>query len=949
MSDIYYLMSYYVKVCQKCLSLVSIIVIFCQTCFGLVVAQDAEVLVWWLWEDWFVEDIVSFESSDVWNSLDIVSDIIWQDQSMIVDVSADKLIEAQSGINISPDVESWIVSNVQSGIWWSGVSDSFGELFIPDVSQSPIWQQMVEQNLPEIAYSSDTNASQDEIMPLVLMTSFTLPNPSPQLSITEVRIDGTDEYIELTNRWGNFVWPVSISGIKTSWLLNVMLDLWTNESVVIGDTLVMVTWLWFDVISNQWLSMTDTAARSLQLIYSWEVIDTLELSATQILWSDNQFASREYDFIQKLRQVTTFSHNANIASWHRGNPWLVWWLNLPSSVTWSANTGDISAGMVITWTITTWVIITWDSASRSVQISQVYPFSDCVGEHIVLSFFAPYSWSLTIAWLGTSDSSKTFDVSAHSWSIWYVVESMSGVLSDNVIVVSAMTLTDNWESLVVMNWSGLILDSIAYSSTQIGKASMFTSTSWEVRIFNTDAPIIMPSSCSQSRQVAQIGWCRINATDEQYNTWSFSVWFVVSGNLISQWCSNGSRLVDWVVATTGSCLLWKSFAPWAHRIIYQQYSGSVLLCEDEYMFYGAIHQSVMTNTLTVASSSSYYEALYRKWKLNYDELVKGVEYVGLVVTDDNNVYWTCDQSILSWDRLASMYDSAKPISLTHIRDSKKLMITSVVSDGTGRDSDGTEVIEFVNQTQESIDLSNLTIVVNNRKLVDLTGSIWPKSYSTLVDYFPLPNSAWCVSIYWLDGEVYDEVCYGKFEENQMIDIELLKVPKKKISIQKQTITWDLITKKTCLQLEEYELLELDIREQKLINKAQKLWYQKSVQKMIDLYRQRSDQLYQTYISITDKKQQYIEKQKQYIEVLQWQLKKSRQYANKITELYRSAKLRNVSLTNDNMRHKQEQNEIKSAYPAIYQDMQWWWDDWWVVISNDVSWRDTLNETITNLF
>jgi hypothetical protein len=46
-----------------------------------------------------------------------------------------------------------------------------------------------------------------------------------------------------------------------------------------------------------------------------------------------------------------------------------------------------------------------------------------------------------------------------------------------------------------------------------------------------------------------------------------------------------------------------------------------------------------------------------------------------------------------------------------------------MADGTGRDSDGTEVIEFLNETQDWIDLSNLTIIVNNRKVANLTGSV----------------------------------------------------------------------------------------------------------------------------------------------------------------------------------------------------------------------------------
>jgi hypothetical protein len=54
--------------------------------------------------------------------------------------------------------------------------------------------------IEETSISTEQNVPQTQMTSIVSTVSLMLPNSSPQLSITEVRIDGTDEYIELTNR-----------------------------------------------------------------------------------------------------------------------------------------------------------------------------------------------------------------------------------------------------------------------------------------------------------------------------------------------------------------------------------------------------------------------------------------------------------------------------------------------------------------------------------------------------------------------------------------------------------------------------------------------------------------------------------------------------------------------------------------------------------------------------
>ncbi len=1094
MSDKYCLLSYYVILCQTCLSRMSIVVILCQTCLSRAVAQDITISIPWSWEELVYNDFESEQASNTVEVLSLMSDKPWQPELLPIVDSDSNIAQDQSDTNIFPGVESWsttdVVSNSSGSIVWSWPLDSTWGLLIPDSSQPTVWQWAVEQNPPEIAYSSVENEPQEDISSLMLMmTSFVLPNPSPQLSITEVRIDGTDEYIELTNRWDPFIGSVSISWVKTSWLLTTTLNLWTNESVVIGDTLAMVVSSWFDIVSGQWLSMTDTTARSLQLIYSGDVIDSLDLIVSQVLWSDNQSAAREYDFSQQLWQVTPISHNTNIISWHRGNPWLVRWLTLfPANtwtistwllITWSISTGTIftgvvttwtvvtwmiitgaaSTGIVVTWIVMTWIILTWTQLTWSIQISQIYPFADCVGEHLSLSFTAPYSWSLTIAGLGTSDTSKIFDISAQSGSVRYLVESMSGVLSDNVILVPNMTLTDDGESLIMSNWSGLVLDSVIYSSTQANKASIFTSYSWGTRIFTTNQATTLLTSCHQSIQVPQIGWCRISAVNEWYITGSFSAWFTVSGSLVDSTCSSSSRLVDWAISTNNSCSLWQSFAPWSHRVTYQQYSGATMVCEDEYMFYGAIHQQTITNTLTTtiiqtgeqhvcgivaqhttplrfgnsinliasldrdeiqnsssyqcqrswltftgsdscnpwyftlpqailaplqltiskdgqqlcqthsfisypsissssssstspSSTSTYYEDLYRKRKDKHDVLATNIRKQWCTVNAQDQLGWECsfDTSIQqqSSSGTASSSNTDASLSLYRFQQHQAVMIDRIIADPPWRDTDGWELVSLIWDDEQAQSWSVLLLVINNKANRVITWSWWSDLAQLIYDSFPLPNDGWCVAL--TDWEtIYDQVCYGSYHSSDMLDLTTIEISNKMRELYADEGQIVTISDSD----DALELLNLDLREQKLINKVLKQEQYQEISDIWDRYRSKTNELYQTYRSITNSKQDYID-------LLHTKLEQSRAYATRITQLYQSSKEYIQTLSDRNAQYYQEKLYIQQHYPAIYLDpilSQTTWIDigsWLLIsqLSHDASQsqsrRSTLRETLQNL-
>lgn len=373
--------------------------------------------------------------------------------------------------------------------------------------------------------------------------------------------------------------------------------------------------------------------------------------------------------------------------------------------------------------------------------------------------------------------------------------------------------------------------------------------------------------------------------------------------------------------------------------------------------------------------------MYRKRKLKHDNLSNAVEYVWLSVTNNDDVYGVCDQAILSWDNLVSRMDPSKSTIKTRMMDgSRQLIIYDIIADGTGNDRDGTESVTIFNDSDSLIDLEWVMMVVNNKVVETLTGTLWVNSFLTLTDYFPLPNAWWCIALY-KDGSVYDQVCYGKFTDKHVIDMETLRLPKSSATkttkstsktTSKTSDTWAtqwLFTLKSCLKLEEYDLLKLDIKEQTLINTAQKKLYQAKVDDAWAQYRTKTNELYTTYRSISDSKQTYIDKQqsyidsqKSYIDKLKSQISSCSSYSTRITEIYNNNKSYTETLKTSSKQLYDLKSQITNNYPALTNDPAIaaivWVDTWSMSETktaltskpkSNSSRRSTIKQTIAHLF
>ena len=985
---------YSVKNCRSCLTIVSIVVIICQTLMSnYVMSMETEL-----------------------DTMDVIPLVPIQDAQ-----------ESISSIITTIDDVWWGDStgdNVLIVLSWDGGSWLSDPLVSNHIIQDYVWDDIVQS---DPIYEA-TGSIENNIVPISGIQEMSVL-ALPQLHITEIRIDGTDEYVEITNWWPLFSGEIQLVWIKWwSTILSASIYIDTYQSVVIGDSWLMIVWSSWVFLPNQWLSMTDTSALIVSLVYGGQVLDMVQLSAEQVKSSDNRKASWEYSHITKDWLIATGLTNYSIITWEYGNPgvvrWLTRWVVVVSypTITWSDIimtwsswdwvSGDMSISLIWSWWLWSWSISSgtdglWWQIVSWIVIQEVYPFSDCIGEHIGLFFGHAYSWTLSVGGLWVSQSSKTFSVRADTWSIRYIVESLSGIVSDNVILVPDITLTDWGESLSLVGMSWLLWDSIIYTQTQSKFASTVSSSSWGVRLFASVAPSTLRTVCNQSIQSPQVWWCRIHSVDEWYHSGVFSMWFTVSGSLVSPSCDHWAWFVNGDSVSGSGCLLWESFVPWSYRVWYQQYSGNVLVCEDEYMIYGAIHvaqapvveppscaisiqnttpitagksvnfiallnDNPLQNTssyqcqwsgamvewrdscnpgyntfneswliplsLTISkdnkvicqtsmilnypawwietkqSPSTYYEDLYRKRKEKHQKLATSVRARGCTVNSQDIIGGSCGMgaTIQTWSIITDG-------ELVRMWFSSGVSISTIIADPPGRDTDGGELIEL---TWDDVFSVPMILVINNKA----NRIVAPSSGTQhIYDSFPLPNKWWCVALTDMTI-VYDHVCYGVYTQWDVFVLENLKLTK---SLQSQ-LTPPSIKEYV---IDEIELLELDLQEQKLINQSLKSEYRTQVQGVWDQYRSKTNEQYLTYRSITDRQQSYINYLQERNNSSQQYLQTVQSYATRITDLYRQSKEFRQQYHDINRNYQSLVYQLQNSYPAVRVQLMSG-DQWEVLVGGD---------------
>lgn len=309
-----------------------------------------------------------------------------------------------------------------------------------------------------------------------LLTGQTIPDPLPDLILSEVYYDGTDEWIEITNIGeGNFEGNIVLSWVKSTTVSLTNISLLAGASKVFGDTLAQISWTSFVGKTGLGFSMTDTAAIAIHLLVSGQREDSLLVDQYWV----NKYNDKKTSF-EKLAGIPTRVHSDRVAQAQSG---------------YTINPGIYFATGVITSNVSfppeqSWahlqVPISCDSLDQRdlIKIKEIFPWNEKYPAYIELAVHENISLdSLSISgnllatgitfsfdsWATTLQNNSLLLLSATGF---WQSEGIASVRNSDFSLLS----TWNWLLITIGSWqSRQLLDIVYLSGNTLGTSSYFWS------------------------------------------------------------------------------------------------------------------------------------------------------------------------------------------------------------------------------------------------------------------------------------------------------------------------------------------------------------------------------------------------------------------------------------------------------------------------------------------
>ena len=576
------------------------------------------------------------------------------------------------------------------------------------------------------------------------------------LKITEVFVDGTDEWLEITNTWpSDFIWPLSIDGVKSSTLTIPSRTIPSLQSLIIGDNLSMVTNLGsLTTLTAQWLSMIDTNAIAITLSSNSTVLDSFSITQSQVQSYDNTKTSFMSLYTigsqswSPLASLTTY--NANNSGWFTINPWQAY-----TDQGWLVNPIAITTGSISTWSTT--------GNSTNIDCNSVQSGRVDVTELHRWAIYTPYieivsqqdrQGSLTLSGNGLTQS---ITIPSRTWeqnTRYLITATTSGLLhTSNVIVIAWRWLQQT--GVIALSKNGT--DTLGYILIDNGWQTLHSSTSYNcLKAFDT---VISPSPWFASEF---LGYANIQ-TITQNNT-----------------CNTGST--SWTGSWTGTIYTggqvtgYNRVIPWTVKITKIDYdppgsdtnnevigytltgstglnlSGRVLTYDGKTKILGNIalipwQESLVTGNYTLVNSRAVCISLWY-----------GPDIIDTACYDPNDnpspfIPWQWSGQISTWWNIGTTWLDDDILSNT------SFAILGLVYDPPWDDTHNESVTIQMLAGSWTINLSSRRLRVGTRnKTIQWTISSWQTL--TLIGNFQMSNSnATCVALVY-DERVYDEYCYN---------------------------------------------------------------------------------------------------------------------------------------------------------------------------------------------
>jgi endonuclease YncB( thermonuclease family) len=392
-----------------------------------------------------------------------------------------------------------MISNF-SYVWSAGLSMSISDTNQIDISIFYSWQRLdsfvVDQNTVNNYNNTDTSFEKISVNSSLLITwtsidriyninSWYVANPGivqtliiswsdytwnwtwnsnlPQLSITEVFFDWTDEWIEITN-FGTwiFTWDLKIYWATASPfdLNNIFIP--RDRSLIISDDNK-----YFIDNSNIWirpLSISDTSAISINLFYSWQILDSFYVPQNFVNSINNLKTSFER-VINSWNLITTITNTGRtynikpeyILWWYIANPWKVWELSgniTDISLTWNWDILDLS------WL--TIPISCLNFTDNPFQITEIFSGNSQTSTFIEMMWLGNFSGVVLFSgqWLSTN---FYVNLDITTWERILITYGLQGILDEQKNIVNAsLELAYSWWWVVVYGQNGQVLDIVYF-------------------------------------------------------------------------------------------------------------------------------------------------------------------------------------------------------------------------------------------------------------------------------------------------------------------------------------------------------------------------------------------------------------------------------------------------------------------------------------------------------
>lgn len=263
------------------------------------------------------EELANQELSDERNTtLELEKAEVSGQSSQVIDSALSSWVEVQSSWNLSSDLSSMQEeSSLQEWIY----------RIFEDVMQK-------KQNSPE---SEDISVPVSGGEDLEILGNPTQEKSSweealqeitdmPDLYITEVYFDGSDERMEITNESAeNFSWDVSIVWAKATEIFLTNINIPSGESMLFWDNLSMVISQEKVLKNDLGLSIYDTRAIDISLIWSWTVLDTFQVDEASVDQANNtQTSFQRFSDTHEIF-MTSWAYRSNVETGYIANPWMI--------------------------------------------------------------------------------------------------------------------------------------------------------------------------------------------------------------------------------------------------------------------------------------------------------------------------------------------------------------------------------------------------------------------------------------------------------------------------------------------------------------------------------------------------------------------------------------------------------------------------------------------------